>query len=97
MDVSDIFFCFSTRGRDKESPRRRAGGGDDFFLKIPGGGGWGSPAVGAGRDGVGRVFAGQFGGGGGLNIFFRAESPTKIAAGLSPPTPQELRVEEYSG
>ena len=48
------------------------GWGARFFIEIPGRGG--SPGrVGAGGQGAGRVFAGNFGGGG-LNIFFRGRN-----------------------
>ena len=50
--------------------------GGRFFIEIPGGG---SPG-GRGAEGPGRVSGriGEFGGGGGLSIFFRAEMSTKI-------------------
>ena len=57
MDVSDIFSFFSARGGGRGSPRRQ-GGGD---------------RLGGSRRGAGRVSAanwGNFGGGGGLSIFF---------------------------
>ena len=63
-----IFFLLG----ESEAPGR---GVAWFLLKIPWG--WGSCRRGGGRRGARRVFAGNLGGGGGLNIFFGAEIPTK--------------------
>ena len=72
VDVSDIFYFFSARGREGGvRGAGRVGGGGDFFLENPrrGGGGlpggWGGGRA-RGREGV----CGELGGGGGLNIFF---------------------------
>ena len=86
VDVSDIFNFFSARGRGRGSPRRREGGGN-FLLKIPGGGG-GSPGwVGAGGRGAGRVFAGNFGGGGAKYFFSGPKFPPSF---ISPKLPVPL-------
>ena len=71
VDVSDIFYFFCS-GRGKgESEAPGGGGGIGFLLKIPRGGG--ISRRGRGREGVcGEL--GYFGGGGGLNIFFRARN-----------------------
>ena len=71
MDVSDIFYFFSPRGRGRGCPRRRDGGGGDFSMENPRRGV--SRWVGAGGRGAGRVFAENLGGGG-LNIFFRGRN-----------------------
>ena len=58
-----FFIFFSARGRGRES-KAPGGGGDDFFIEnprregLPGGWGWRG-------EGPGRVFAGNFGPGGG--------------------------------
>ena len=59
---SDIFY-FSVRGSGKGESEAPGGGRDDFVLKIPGGGGV-SQVGGGGGGGSGRVFAGNWGGGG---------------------------------
>ena len=66
VDVSEIFFVCSGRGKGKSEARRQEGGRGWFLLKIPG--------EGMGR-GAGRVSAANWGsfffwGGGGLNMFF---------------------------
>ena len=64
-----IFFIFSARGRGRGSPRRlERGGGTIFYWKSQGGGSPGRVGAG-GRRRAGRVFAGNWGGGG-LNICF---------------------------
>ena len=69
-------FFFSARGmgRGSEAPER-GWGGVGFILKIPEAGG--SPREGEGAEGSGGCLRFFFWGGGGLNIFFGAESPTK--------------------
>ena len=69
MDVSDIFYFFCS-GKS-EVPGE--GGRDGFFIEIPTGGGGLSGRWGGGRV-AGRVFVGNFWGGGGLNIFFRGRN-----------------------
>ena len=69
------FLFFSARGRGRGSPRHRGGWGDDFLLKIPAGGV--SRAGGGGGEGPGGCLREIWGGGGGLNIFFGAEIPSK--------------------
>ena len=72
MDVSDIFYFFCSR-RGKGESEAPGGVGDRFLMKIPGGGGKAGRGRGAGRS------AANWGiwGGGGLNIFFGAETSTK--------------------
>ena len=68
VDVSDIFYFFSARGRGRGSPGRRGG----FLLKIPWKGG--SPKGGGGlREGV----CWELGGGGAKYFFWGAEMSTK--------------------
>ena len=79
MDVSDIFYFFSARGRERGSPRRRPGrGGGNFLWKIPGGGG-AFPGSGSGRGGKGPggCLLG-IGRGGGVNIFFRGRNVHRV-------------------
>ena len=71
VDVSDILYFFSVRGRGTGR-----GGGSVFLLKIPGGGCLRGER--GGDRGAGRVSVGIWGGGG-LNIFFSAEIPTKLS------------------
>ena len=76
VDVSDIFFFLLGGGQGGVRGDREGGGCRFFKLKIPG---WGvSPRKGGG-EGVGRLSAGNFfGGGGWQNVFcFVAEFPTK--------------------
>ena len=54
---------------------RAAGGGDRFFIAQKGGG---FPGGGRGR-GAGRMSGELLGKGGGLNLFFGAETSTKLA------------------
>ena len=78
MNVSDIFFIFSARGRGRGSLRRREGGGGfGLFIENPRRGGVSS---GRGAEGPGRFMRqiGAFGGGGGLNIFFRGRNVHQI-------------------
>ena len=70
VDVSDIFYLFYSG--EFEVPGGE--GGTAFYWNIPRGGG-GFPGQVGGRV-AGRVFVGIFWGGG-LNIFFGAETPTK--------------------
>ena len=69
VDVSDIFNFFSARGRGGGSSRRQGWWGR-FFIENPRRGWVSLEREGSGR-GAGRLSAGNFGGGGGLNIFFR--------------------------
>ena len=72
VDVSDIFY-FSARGGVRQSLRRQEGGGDRvFFIENPTRGG----GVDFGEGSGGCLWRiGEFlGGGGGLNIFFRARN-----------------------
>ena len=73
MDVSDIFYFFLLGEGKGGSEAPGGGGGDGTSLKIPGGGGV--------REGAGgrQAWEGVCGelGGGGLDIFFGAEMPTK--------------------
>ena len=70
-----IFFIFFCSAGGRGSPRRREGGKTIFYWKSQEGV---SPErVGAGGWGAGSVFAGNLGGGG-LSIFFGAESPAKL-------------------
>ena len=62
-----FFTFFSAQGRGRGSPRRRGGGG-------PARGGGFLPGEGGGGE-AGRVCAGNFLGGGGVNICFGAEIP----------------------
>ena len=74
VDVSDIFYFFLLGGGEGESEEPGMGGGVGFLLEIPRERGGGLPGEGPkGREGV----CGGLGGIGGLNIFFRAETPTK--------------------
>ena len=76
VDVSDIFF-FLPWGEEGGEGRgaRRWGGGFGFLLKIPVGGGVGLPERGkGGRGGRECVCRELWGGGGGLNIFFRGRN-----------------------
>ena len=63
VDVSDIFYFFSARGRGRGSSRRQEeGGGSTFYKKSQEGGGslgW----VGAGGEGPGGCLRGIRGGG----------------------------------
>ena len=71
LDVSDIFYFFSARGGERESPRRREGGGGVDFIEISKGA---LSRRGRGQ-GPGKVSAANWGiGGGGLNIFFRGRN-----------------------
>ena len=63
MDVSDIFYFFSARGRGRGSPGRQGGGVVRFVIENPRRGG-GSPGGGGVSRGAGRVSAGNLGGGG---------------------------------
>ena len=81
MDVSDIFYFFCLGEGKGESGATGRGGGSVFLLKIPEGGG-ASPTRGGGRDGVGRVFAGNWGGGA-KYFFFGAEMPAKEIEGTN--------------
>ena len=77
MDVLDIS-CFFLLGGGKGGVRgagRGVWGRFSMEKSQAGGVSW----VGGGGGGErGRVFAGNFGGGGGLSIFFGAEIPTKV-------------------
>ena len=66
MDVLDIFYFFSARGREGPEAPERGGGGSVFLTKISGGQG-SARREGRGGRGAGRVSAGM---GGGLNSFF---------------------------
>ena len=70
VDVSDIFFCLERGKGESEAPE----GGGGSLLKIPGEGG---DSQGGGGAGV----CGELGnlGGGGLNIFFEAETSSKTS------------------
>ena len=65
VDVSDFFFLLS-RGEGGVRATGREGVG--VLLEIPGGG----------VEGAGRVPAGNSGGGGGLNIFFRGRNARQV-------------------
>ena len=69
------FLFFLCSGRVKGGFEAQGGEGIGFLLKIPGGG-WFQE----GREGVGRVSAANwgFGGGGGLNIFFRRRNVHQV-------------------
>ena len=73
VDVSDIFFFFSARGRGKGSPRHREGG--TIFIENPRKGGVSRAGGGRGARGWEGV-CGEFGKGGQI-FFFGAEFPTK--------------------
>ena len=75
VDVSDsVYFIFSARGWERESPRRHGGEGSIFIENHR----RGVSERERGR-GAGRVSAANWGfGGGGLNIFFGAEMSTKV-------------------
>ena len=63
-----IFFIFFCSGEGNGESEALGRGGGDFLLKIPAGGG--SPGRVGGEWARGRVgFCGEFGRGGGLNIF----------------------------
>ena len=84
MDVSDTFYFFSARGGGRGSPKRGEGGGIGFLLKIPGeGGGRLFARRGRGQEGACGEFWTFWRGGGGLNIFFGAETSTTIVSKLS--------------
>ena len=75
MDVSDIFFLLGGGERESEEPRE----GGTIFIENPRRvGGFSRRGRGRGGREAGRVFAGNFGGVGGENIFFGAESPTEL-------------------
>ena len=74
VDVSDIFYFFFCSGEGEGgSPRRREGGGEKIFTENPRRG-VSRAGLGRGGRGSGRVSARNLGGGGGLNIFFRARN-----------------------
>ena len=75
MDVSDIFYFFFVRGRGRGSSRHKEGAGGRVFIENPRRGGGSRSRGGRGR-GAWRVSVRNLGGGG-LNIFFGAEIPTK--------------------
>ena len=77
VDISDIFnFFVSARGGGRGSLRRSGGGEVDFLLKIPE---RGSPGGrGAERPGGCLRRIGEFGEGGGLNIFFRGRNVHQV-------------------
>ena len=87
MDGSDIFY-FCLLGAGEGGRLRRWGWGIGFLLKIPKGGGGGP----GGAEGpAGRVSVANweiFGGGGGLNIFFRGRNvhQVKVRGGSLPST-----------
>ena len=70
MDVSDIFYFLCSGEGKGESDAPGRGGGVDFLLKNARGG---SQERGEG-EGAGWVSVGNFGVGGGLNIFFRGRN-----------------------
>ena len=74
VDVPDIFYFFLLGEGEGGVRGARKGGGDPFFIEHPRRGG-----VPAGAEGPGGCLRriGEFGGGG-LNIFFGAETSTKI-------------------
>ena len=80
VDVSDIFNFFLLGGGSGESTATATGGGGGIFIGNPKGGGFSQERGGGveGPRGAARVSAGNFGGGG-LNIFFGVEIPTKWA------------------
>ena len=75
VDVSDIFYFFSARGRGGVSPRCQEGGGFGCSLKIPGEEGC---ARRGGDRGAGSFSAGNFFWGGGVIFFLGAETQRKI-------------------
>ena len=68
-----IFLGLGEGKASRESPRRQEGGGGRFFIENPRRG-EGSSRRGGRADGAWRVSVGNFGGGGGLNIFFRRQN-----------------------
>ena len=58
VDVSDIFYFSSARGRGRGSPRGAEKGEDDFLLKIPGGGGGSRVGGGGETEGPGGCLRG---------------------------------------
>ena len=75
VDVSDVLYLFCLGGWGKgESEGPGGGGGCDFSWKIPRRGG--SP--GRWGRGVGRVFEGNFGGGGAKYFFFRGRNSYQV-------------------
>ena len=81
MDVSDFFFFGLGEGKG-ESGATGTAGGFGFSLKIPGGGG-GLPGEGGGGErGPRGCLRGIWGGGGGLNIFFRGRNSLQDIQGL---------------
>ena len=71
MDVSDIFYFFGLGESERGVRGAGRGGGSVFLMKMSGGGG--VLHDGRGREGVCGELGG-FGGGGGLNIFFRGRN-----------------------
>ena len=78
MDVSDIFNFFLLRGGGRGSPAK-GGGGADFLLNPRRGVSRRERGRGGGRV-SGRI--GEFGGGGGLNIFFRGRNVHQVLVSL---------------
>ena len=75
MDVSDIFYFFSSGEGKGESGATGRGRGSAFFIENPRRGG-------GGGEGAATVSARNFGGGGGLNIFFRGRNARQVGMWL---------------
>ena len=74
-----VFFLFSARGSGKGSLRRwEGGGGTIFYWKCQEAGSPGQVGAGGGGQGAGRVSAGNLGGGGSLNFFFRGRNSHQV-------------------
>ena len=71
-----IFSIFFLLGGGERGVRGAGRGGGRFFIENPRRGV--SRAGGGGARGAGRVFAGNVGGGGGLNIFFRGRNSHQV-------------------
>ena len=84
LDVSDIFYFFSARGGERESPRRREGGGGVDFIEISKGGVVQEGEGPRGGEGVcGKL--GNWGGGGRAKYFFSGpKCPPRITPSLTP-------------
>ena len=72
VDVSDIFYFFSSGEGKRESGAIGRGGGRFLLLKVPGGGGGGFFQEGGGSEGARSLSAGNLGRG--LNILFRGRN-----------------------
>ena len=82
MDVSDIFYFFLF-GEGEGGSEAPSGGGSVFYFKSQEGGGFPGRGGAEGPGGCLRQIGAFFGGGGGLNIFFRGRNVHQEKKNLS--------------